>query len=121
MTTQSLGKWTREENSVIAGHYLEMLGLEIRGEKFNKAAHRREGLATMATYRGDRATRSHGSWEMKCCNISAVMRAAGLPFIDGYKPLGHGQQRDLAHALAAAALAHGWDDSDVAALERLAR
>lgn len=121
MTTQSLGPWTREENSVLAGHYLDMLARELRAEKYNKAANRRAGLAAMATYRDDRAQRSPGSWEMKCCNASAVMRAAGLPFINGYKPLGHGQQKALAHALATQALAHGWNDDDIAALEKLAQ
>jgi hypothetical protein len=58
---------------------------------------------------------------MKHCNISAVMRAAGLPWINGYKPLGHGQQKPLAAALARQALALGWDDDDIAALERLSK
>ena len=123
MTTKDerpkLGNWTREENRIICGFYLDMLARELRGEKYNKAANRREGLALMATYRADLAQRSHGSWEMKCCNASAVMRAAGLPFINGYKPLGHGQMRDLAHALACEALARGWPDDDIAALEKI--
>jgi len=124
MTTNkpaTLGPWTREENRVLAGFYLDMLARELRGEKYNKAANRREGLALMATYREDRAQRSAGSWEMKMCNASAVMIAAGLPFIHGYKPLGHGQQRDLANALALAALDYGMNDDDIAALERLTK
>ena len=120
-TRASLGAWTREENSVLAGAYLDMLARELRGEKYNKAAARREGLAAMASYREDHAQRSAGSWEMKACNASAVMIAAGLPFIHGYKPLGHGQQRALAHALAVQALAHGWNDDDIAALEKIAQ
>jgi hypothetical protein len=115
----TLGPWTREENRVLAGSYLDMLARELRAEKYNKAAARREGLALMATYREDRAQRSAGSWEMKMCNASAVMRAAGLPWINGYKPLGHGQQRALAHALSLAALDYGWPDDDIAALEKL--
>lgn len=118
-TKQKLGNWTREENRVLAGYYLDMLAHELRGERYNKAANRRAGLADCASYREDFAERSHGSWEMKCCNASAVMIAAGLPFIHGYKPLGHGQQRDLAHALACEALAHGWNDDDIAALEKI--
>jgi len=122
-----LGNWTREENSIIAGSYLEMLALEMDGRKYNKAAMRRAGLAAMATYRSDGRERSHGSWEMKCCNISAVLVAAGkargqdLPWIKGYKPLGHGQQKALAHALAVQALAHGWNDDNIAALEAIAK
>lgn len=116
-----LGAWTPEENEIIALSYLDMLRRELRGDKFNKAANRREGLATMALVRADNAERSHGSWEMKCCNVSAVMRAAGLPWVNGYKPLGHGQAKPLATALACAALAHGWDDNYVIALEKAAR
>lgn len=119
--TPTLGPWTREENSVLAGHYLDMIAHELRGDPYNKAQHRRDGIAAMATYRDDKLKRSHGSWEMKCQNASAVMRAAGLPFINGYKPLGHGQQRALAHALATQALAYGWPDDDIAALEKLAQ
>lgn len=120
-----IGAWTREENSVLAGAYLDILTRELNGERVNKAHERRQGLALMATYREDRRERSHGSWEMKMCNASAVMVAAGiprgadLPWIQGYKPLGHGQARDLAHALAVAALAHGWNDDNIAALEAL--
>lgn len=116
-----LGAWTREENSVLAGHYLDMLAHELRAEKYNKAANRREGLAAMATYREDGRQRSAGSWEMKCCNASAVMRAAGLPFINGYKPLGHGQMRALAHALGREARAAGWPDPDCDKLDQLAK
>ena len=114
--TPTTGKpWTETENFAIADDYLIMLALEIRGEKYNKAAHRRALIA------GELAVRSHGSVEMKHCNISAVMRAAGLPWINGYKPLGHGQQKPLAAALAAMMIAHGWNDDDIKALEKLAQ
>ena len=36
--------------------------------------------------------RSKKSIEFKHMNISAVMDALGLPYIDGYKPLGHYQE-----------------------------
>ena len=116
-----LGKWTREENRVLAGFYLDMLAHEIAEVKYNKAAARREGIAAMAGARDDRRERSHGSWEMKCCNASAVMAAAGLPFIQGYKPLGHGQARDLAHALAVEMLARGFNDDEIARMEALTK
>lgn len=98
-TNKPLGAWTDRENDVLAAAYLDMLADELAGEKYNKAATRREGLDAMAATRSDGAKRSPGSWEMKCCNASAVMHAAGLRFINGYKPLGHGQQRALAAAL----------------------
>ena len=91
--------WSDDENSVIAIHYVEMLTLENSGDAFNKAAYRRAGLTLMSATRDDNIARSAGSWEMKCCNISAVLNAAGLRWINGYKPLGHGQQRALTLAL----------------------
>jgi hypothetical protein len=72
--------WTVEELQVICKVYAEMLLLEAQGVKFNKAANRR---ATLPLLDG----RSGGSYEMKCCNISAVLHDMGAPFIKGYKPL----------------------------------
>ena len=97
-----IGAWVDDENATIARAYVAMLDKELNGTPFNKAAIRREGLATMAATRNDKRERSPGSWEMKCCNISAVLHAAGLRFVQGYKPLGHGQQKALTLALAAA-------------------
>ena len=118
--TIKLGFWTDDENNIIAAEYMRNLGLEKNGIKYNKAASRREGLATMGHAREDGRTRSHGSWEMKCCNISAVLQAAGLPWINGYKPLGHGQAKPLARALLPWALAYGFNDSEIARLGKLA-
>jgi hypothetical protein len=95
---------------------------ELQGEpKPNKSKARREGLAAMAATREDNAQRSPGSWEMKACNISAVMRAAGLPWVNGYKPLGHGQAAPLARALVTVLLAHGFNDEQVARMQALTR
>jgi hypothetical protein len=115
-----LGPWTEAENFTIADAYLVMIAAENAGLKYNKAATRRAGLLAMAATRDDGRARSAGAWEMKCCNLSAVMRAAGLPFIQGYKPLGHGQMRPIAAALAVMAIAHGRNDADIAALELIA-
>lgn len=104
--------WSDDENNAIAAVYLHMLAREIRGEPNNKAANRRETLPKLNG-------RSAGSYEMKACNISAVLAAVGLPWINGYKPLGHGQQRPLARALVAQMIAHGWNDDDIARLEAL--
>ena len=120
-TASPLGAWTDPENNVIVASYCRMLALEMAGEKYNKAAARREGLAAMAATRDDQKQRSPGSWEMKCCNISAVMRAARMPYINGYKPLGHGQARALAAAIVPHALAHGHDDAAIARLEALTK
>ena len=61
-----------------------MLALELRGERFNKAACNRELRAQLDG-------RSHGAVERKHQNISAILISLGFPYIDGYKPLGHGQ------------------------------
>lgn len=111
--------WTDAENFVIADIYISMWAQELRAEPFNKSAKRREGLAAMAATRDDGRARSAGSWEMKCCNISAIFHAAGLPFINGYKPLGHAQSKPLARALASMLSAWGASISDIKAIERL--
>jgi hypothetical protein len=120
-TQAKLGTWTDSELDIIAAAYLDMLAREHRAQAFNKSAIRREGLAAMAATREDGAQRSAGSWEMKCCNVSAVARAAGFGFVNGYKPLGHGQGKPIAAALERRALAVGWCDEDIEALQEAQR
>lgn len=76
--------WTDEELDTILTEYACMLKHEQAGEKYSKAAHKRAGLLTVQ--------RSAGSWEMKCCNISAALNDTGRQWIKGYKPL-KGYQR----------------------------
>ena len=64
--------------------YLNMLVHELRGEPFNKAARNRELRVRLDG-------RSRGAVERKHQNISAILISLGFPYIDGYKPLGHGQ------------------------------
>lgn len=64
--------------------YLDMLEVEQRGQRINKAQHRRR---LMGMLRG----RTSSAVEMKHQNISAVLRDSGHPFIEGYKPLGNYQ------------------------------
>jgi len=116
-----LGAWQAGENDILAAAYLDMLSRELLATTYNKSAIRREGITAMAFTRDDNAARSGGAWEMKCCNVSAVMRAARLPWINGYKPLGHGQARPLAAALVRGMLAAGWSDDDIRALEKAAK
>lgn len=56
-----------------------MLEHELRGESYNKSAERRLVSRQLSG-------RSDASIEMKHGNISAVLRDAGFPWIDGYKP-----------------------------------
>lgn len=75
----------KKEVEVIVQDYFKMLQLEIEEQKFNKSAHRRSLIPLLN--RG----RDKGI-EFKHQNISAVLANMGLPFIKGYKPLGHYQQ-----------------------------
>ncbi len=62
-----------------------MLGAEIRGEDYNKSAHRRH-LSTLLDSRSD------GAIERKHQNISAILIELRFAYISGYKPLGNYQQ-----------------------------
>lgn len=71
--------WNREEVETIVADYLKMLSLELSGQGYSKAAHRR-------LLRQKLDDRSDGSIEFKHCNISAVMLKLGYPSLRGYKP-----------------------------------
>jgi hypothetical protein len=81
--------WSRVEVEAIVADYLEMLTLELRGERFNKLARNRALEASIG--------RTHGSIERKHQNISAVLLELGWRYVDGYKPLGNYQDmlRDI--------------------------
>jgi hypothetical protein len=70
--------WTDEELDRIVADYFSMLGEEITGASYNKAAHNRALR--------DRLDRSKSSVEFKHRNISAVLVKLGLPRINGYFP-----------------------------------
>jgi len=72
--------WSREEVEAIVADYFQMLSLELTGQAYSKAQHRR-ALAKVLNNRSD------GSIERKHQNISAVMINAGCFYIAGYKPL----------------------------------
>lgn len=76
--------WSRVEVEAIVADYLSMLGAELRGEPYNKTAHR-QALS------GSLDERSNGSIERKHQNISAILVELGYPCISGYKPLGNYQ------------------------------
>lgn len=63
-----------------------MLVLDLSGAEYVKA-HRRIALAPRLD------GRTKASIERKHCNISAVLVRMGLPYVDGYKPLGHFQAK----------------------------
>lgn len=77
--------WSREEVEAIVADYLQMLGLELTGQRFNKAEHRRILQFKLSN-------RSEGSIEFKHCNISAAMIELGFPYVTGYQPRSNYQQ-----------------------------
>ena len=75
--------WSEGENDAIVRDYFVMLEHEQMGQALNKAEHRRNLMMNIG--------RSNKSIEFKHMNISAVMKALGLPHIEGYTPLGNYQ------------------------------
>lgn len=71
--------WKRTEVEAIVADYLKMLSLELAGQTYSKAAHRKALLEGLNS-------RSNGSVEFKHCNISAVLIDLGFPYIRGYQP-----------------------------------
>lgn len=71
--------WSGEEVELIVADYLQMLTLELTGQNYNKAEHRRRLQQSLNN-------RSEGSIEFKHCNISAVMIELEFPYVSGYQP-----------------------------------
>lgn len=71
--------WSRAEVEMVVADYLKMLSLELAGQTYSKAAHRRVLLEKLNS-------RSAGSVEFKHCNISAVLIHLGCPYLRGYQP-----------------------------------
>ncbi|MGB0256694.1 MAG: DUF3883 domain-containing protein, partial [Flavobacteriaceae bacterium] len=71
--------WSALEVETIVPVYFEMLRKELRGEKFNKSAYRRNLSLKLLE-------RSEGAIEYKHQNISAVLAKHDLLYIVGYQP-----------------------------------
>lgn len=71
--------WSNEEIEAIVADHLQMLTLELAGQRYSKTEHRRRLQAKLNN-------RSDGSIEFKHCNISAVLIDLGIPYIRGYQP-----------------------------------
>ncbi|WP_313484792.1 DUF3883 domain-containing protein [Stutzerimonas kunmingensis] len=76
--------WSEEEVLATVEDYFDMLRAEAAGEPYNKSEHNQ-------TLRQQLNGRSKSSVELKHQNISAVLDALGLPYINGYKPRGNSQ------------------------------
>lgn len=74
-----MSNWSQLECELIVQDYMSMFELEMRGEKYSKAEHRRNLMFKLDQ-------RSKGSVEFKHQNISAVLVDSGYPYIRGYKP-----------------------------------
>jgi len=76
----SYDDWSREEVDATVADYFDMLDQGLRGNDYNKSAHRRR-LSTRLNARSDAAI------ERKHQNISAILIELGFVYIAGYKPL----------------------------------
>lgn len=70
--------WSREEVEAIVADYLQMLTLELAGQRFSKTEHRRRLQSKLNE-------RSEAAIDFKHCNISAAMIDLGFPYITGYQ------------------------------------
>ena len=77
--------WSAGEVEATIATYRQMLVAELSGQSSNKRALNR---ALMIQLDG----RSASAIEFKHCNISAVLRDANCPYVDGYKPRSNYQQ-----------------------------
>ena len=71
--------WSREEVEATVADYFDMLDQELRGQPYNKTAHRRLLSVRLRN-------RSDGAIERKHQNISAILLELGFIPIRGYKP-----------------------------------
>ncbi len=83
--------WTDAEQIAICSAYAVLLDAQNNGLTVNKAELCRATLPALVN-------RSRGSYEFKCCNISAALADAGNGYVTGYKPLS-GYQRSLLRIL----------------------
>ncbi len=83
--------WNRWEIDAAVAAYFDMLQKERRGETYVK-------VQTVRALGQLLPARTPGSIERKFQNISAILDEAGLPWIDGYKPLSN-YQDELALAV----------------------
>jgi hypothetical protein len=78
------GEWTLVEVEAIVSDYLDMLEMELKGQRFSKIEYNRKLQSQIG--------RSKGSIEFKHANISAILIEEGFPYIDGYKPRSNYQE-----------------------------
>ena len=80
--------WLADEVALIVADYLAMMMYELAGQRYSKAAHRRQLMARLPG-------RTESSIEFKHANISAVMLELGFPYLRGYRPRANFQRSRL--------------------------
>jgi len=85
--TERGSPWSAEEIEATVAEYFHMLALELSGQSYSKAEHRRRLLPQLRS-------RSEPAIELKHQNISAILIELRSPWIIGYKP-----RRNYQHAL----------------------
>ena len=104
--------WSPGEVELVVADYLAMLTAELSGQRYNKAAHRRELLKFLPG-------RTPQSVEFKHANISAVMLELGYPYLQGYKPRSNFQRSRLIDEVSRQVLAPGvLDDAALNAVQQ---
>lgn len=81
-------RWSPEEVRELVADYLDMLDGTLRGDRVNKAKHNRALQERLAG-------RTRPSIEMKHQNVSAVLLALDLDYLDGYVPLRNYERKVL--------------------------
>jgi 5-methylcytosine-specific restriction protein A len=81
--------WTDEETKALILLYFEMVSLQKAGRlaRATKANPNNVSKSSLVKAFMAQTGRTKGSIETKLMNISASMRALGLPIVSGYKPL----------------------------------
>jgi Domain of unknown function (DUF3883) len=104
--------WSPGEVELVVADYLAMLTAELSGQRYNKAAHRRELLKFLPG-------RTPQAIEFKHANISAVMLELGYPYLKGYKPRSNFQRSRLIDEVSRQVMALGvLDDAAMNAVQQ---
>lgn len=72
-------EWSQNEVRLIVVEYFDMLESDLLGTSYSKSEHRK-------ALRSKLSGRSETSIELQHQNVSGVLVAQGLPYIEGYKP-----------------------------------
>lgn len=106
--------WSTTEIRLIVADYLDMLVLDLNGQRFNKAERRRRLLPLLNQ-------RTEASIEFKRRNISAVLQSFGIPPLQGYLPASNVQRELIEEVVGQLSGRMDVDTSALSAVERPTR